>query len=224
MFQANGKRRPLSARISARLLPLTACLAAFGLSGCAGLPQQESPATPPVKLEMTVASDSSLAAPSGLPVLPASAAQALSFSGRMSVRVDWKRDAADVQTTSGNFEWVGSPEQGQLRLTSPLGTIVAEARWSPSDGAWLKTSQSLRHFAGLGDLSRAALGEDIPIAALPDWIRGQPWSGAPASPLSEGLFEQVGWRVDTSQLAASGLLLASRSGLPEVTVRIRLDR
>jgi outer membrane lipoprotein LolB len=61
----------------------------------------------------------------------------------------------------------------------------------------------------------------VPLQALPHWLRGLPWPGAPAPATGAG-FEQLGWQLDLSR-RAEGFIIAVRARPPAVTLRIRLD-
>lgn len=140
-------------------------------------------------------------------------------SGRLSVRLAAVGDTP-ARSLGTAFELRGTADSGELRLNSPLGTRLAAARWSPTE-AVLSTSDGERRFDSLDELSRQALGEALPLAALPDWLAGRPWPGAPHRATEEG-FEQLGWRVDLSQ-RKQGWIAADRAAPPAVAVRVRLD-
>ncbi len=140
-------------------------------------------------------------------------------SGRLSVRIAADGDRA-AQSMSAAFELRGSGDSGELRLNSPLGTRVASARWAPGS-AVLANSEGEQHFADLDELSRRALGENLPLAALPDWLAGKPWAGA-AHAVSEAGFDQLGWQVLLSR-RAEGWIEARRAAPPAVVVRVKLD-
>ena len=140
-------------------------------------------------------------------------------AGRLSVRVEASADRA-AQSLGAAFELRGSGESGELRLISPLGTQLASARWAPGL-ALLTTADGATEFASLDDLSRRALGEALPLAALPDWLAGRPWPSAPHRPEPAG-FEQLGWQVSLARWA-EGWVEARREAPPAVTVRVRLD-
>ena len=93
--------------------------------------------------------------------------------------------------------------------------------WQPGQ-AQLQDAQGLRQFADLASLARESLGEDIPLAALPDWLAARPWPALPATSTPEG-FAQAGWRIDT-RAAAQGEILAQRDAPPALNLRVRLDR
>lgn len=88
----------------------------------------------------------------------------------------------------------------------------------------LTTPQGRRSFTTLAELARGAIGEDVPLQALPDWLHGRPWPGAPHRPQENPpRFEQLGWDIDLSRFA-DGLLVAQRAAAPVVTLRVRLER
>jgi outer membrane lipoprotein LolB len=146
------------------------------------------------------------------------------ISGKLSVRVDARGDTP-ARSESGNFELKGSPQEGQLNLSSPLGTVLAQARWS-GRRAWLTTSQGETAYPDLDTLAQEMLGERLPVAALFDWLRGRPWQDAPSQPnvppAGPG-FRQLGWSVDLARFE-EGWLSAQRAQAPAVIVRARVDR
>lgn len=140
-------------------------------------------------------------------------------SGRLSVRIE-ATPAQIAQSMTAAFDLRGQGDIGELRLSSPLGTRLAAARWAPGE-AVLVTSDGERRYDSLDALSRQALGEALPLSALPDWMAGRPWPGA-ASRATDGGFEQLGWLVVTAR-RTEGLIEATRAAPPAVTVRVRLD-
>ena len=131
-------------------------------------------------------------------------------------------ESEPVRNFSAAFELSGTAEQGRLALTSPLGTTLAEARWSPTE-AVLVHSNGTQPYADIDSLAEQALGERVPIAALFHWLRGRPWPAAPSLPFDgEAGFTQIGWRVSLARLA-DGWVDARRDAAPVVTVRARLD-
>lgn len=125
---------------------------------------------------------------------------------------------------SGAFDFQGTPDNGRLRLTTPLGTVVAEARWVGDRAAFTGPDGS-RRTGTLDDLSQEALGERLPIAALLSWARGRPAADLPAEPLGPGQpgFRQLGWRIDLAE-QAQGWVIAQRETPPRVRVRIKIDQ
>lgn len=154
---------------------------------------------------------------------PPKAPDGESLSGRLAVKVDAYGDQP-ARSVSAGFDLSGTPEQGQLSLTSPLGTTVARAQWTPA-GATLSTSDGETRYQNLDTLTRDMLGESLPVAALFDWLRGRPWPGAPAelrtAPAEAG-FVQLGWSVQLGRLG-EGWVVAQRAAPPQVTVRARVE-
>ncbi len=140
-------------------------------------------------------------------------------TGRMSLRID-ATPTQPLQSVSAAFELRGDGTSGELRLNSPLGSRVASARWAPGL-AVLANSDGERRFGNLEELSREALGENLPLAALPDWLAGKPWTGAPHDSTEAG-FDQLGWQVSLAR-RSEGWIEARRSSPPAVLVRVRLD-
>jgi len=164
------------------------------------------------------------------PAPPAGAADIL--SGRLALRVDPVGVGEAPRSVSAAFDLRGDSRAGTLGLSTPLGSMLAQARWSPAEVV-LTTPRETRRFASLDELTREALGESVPIEAWFDWLRGRPWPGAASAPLDAATsppsdppapgFRQLGWRVDLSRFDAGTIAATRESPAPVVTVRIRLD-
>jgi outer membrane lipoprotein LolB len=156
------------------------------------------------------------------PADPGSSADML--SGRLAVRVDGADNTA-ARSLSAGFELRGDAALGRLSLSSPLGSVLAQARWSPAMVV-LATPQGETRFADLDALTRELLGESLPIAALFDWLRGRPWPDAPSTatvtPAEPG-FQQLGWVVNLAHFD-DAWVIAQRASAPVVTVRVKIDR
>ncbi len=183
---------------------LALLLAALTLVGCASL----EPQTPP----------------------PLASTDDVRVSGRLSVQAT----GSSGRAAGGNagFELAGNPSAGQLELSTPLGSLMARARWR-AGSVTLQTPDSERSFETLDELTRELLGESIPVAALFDWLQGRPWPQAPSRALpgstggtgssDQAGFEQLSWRVDLTQ-REQGLIVATRLTDPPVILRARLNR
>ncbi len=141
-------------------------------------------------------------------------------SGRLSLRSEASPTQV-AQSVSAAFELQGDGHSGELRLSSPLGTRLATARWAPGL-AVLTTSDGESHFRDLDELSERALGEALPLAALADWLAGRPWGGAAHAPGANGSFEQLGWHIDLKR-RAEGWIELRRLAPPAVRMRVKLD-
>jgi outer membrane lipoprotein LolB len=145
-----------------------------------------------------------------------------SVSGRLSIQVDTLPGLPANRFTAA-FDLSGTAERGQLQLNSPLGVTMASARWGSGE-ALLVTPNGERRFADLEALSRESLGENLPLRALPDWLKGRPWPGAPSQALTSNTpgFDQLDWRIDLSRFG-EGWFSADRRSAPVVALRVRLD-
>jgi len=152
------------------------------------------------------------------------------YSGKLAVRAD-ALAAQPAHSASGQFELSGSPSDGQLVFTSPIGTTVARARWSHPAGAGgeptdieLEADGRTTRFGDLDTMMQQALGDSLPLAAMFDWLAGRPWPSAPATRGADGVsFEQLGWKVDLSQFAPAQLIVADRpEPPPALHVRVKL--
>jgi outer membrane lipoprotein LolB len=153
------------------------------------------------------------------------------WTGRLAVRTDAAPDQP-ARSMSGQFELSGNASSGQLVLTSPIGTTIARARWSDPVGAQgvpsrieLEADGATTHYATLEDMMQRAIGDQLPLAAMFDWLDGRPWPAAPASRSADGTsFDQLGWHVDLSQRASNRLIDAQRAlPKPVLHVRVKLD-
>ena len=141
-------------------------------------------------------------------------------SGRLAVQVEAGAERP-ASSLSADFDLRGDGRQGELVLTSTLGTRIARARWTV-DEAVLDAGQGEVRYPDLETLSREALGEALPLRALPSWLAGRAWDQAPSLP-RDGGFGQLGWAVDLSDFGA-GRVQAVRAAPPRVVVRVRLER
>lgn len=143
--------------------------------------------------------------------------------GRLALRVD-ASGTRPVQSLNLGFELRGDGERGELRLTGPLGARVAEARWRPGE-ALLDSGQGPVRHASLDALALQALGEPMPLQALPQWLAGRPWDGAPYRTLPPPAvgFEQLGWHIDLSRRAEGHVLAQREAPPPRVLLRVRLE-
>ena len=150
---------------------------------------------------------------------PQATGQAPWSSGRLSLRTEATPTHAG-RSLSVAFELRGDERQGELRLNSPLGTRMASARWGPGV-AVLATAEGESRFQNLDALSSQALGESLPLAALPDWLAGRPWNGAEHR-IVPGGFEQLDWQVELGR-RSEGWIEARRLVPPAAWVRVKLD-
>ena len=137
---------------------------------------------------------------------PAMPQQADSWSGRMALTVE-----GDAQKSfSATFLLEGSKERGGLRLSTALGTILAELSWTP-EGAMLTSAQGDRSAASLDALLTDALGSPVPVEALFAWLRGDDLQAA-------------GWQANLDDLPRGRLVAVRNNPAPRSTLRLVLER
>lgn len=73
-------------------------------------------------------------------------------SGRLALRIE-AGPGRPAQSLAAAFELRGDGREGELRLLSPLGTLLVSARWGPGL-ALLVTGKGERRYASLDELSR----------------------------------------------------------------------
>jgi outer membrane lipoprotein LolB len=153
------------------------------------------------------------------------------YAGRLAVRTD-AAPGLPARSMTGQFELSGNASSGQLVLTSPIGTTVARARWSDPVGTRgepskieLEADGGTTHYATLEDMMQRAIGDQLPLAAMFDWLSGHPWPAAPVTAGdATGSFTQLGWHVDLAQFRDNRLIDAQRpQPAPTLHVRVKLD-
>ncbi len=124
----------------------------------------------------------------------------------MSLRID----SDPVQTFAALFELRGNAQTGELTLTSPIGSTLAQLHWAPGE-ALLKNGGETRRYESVDALIVAATGAAIPVGALFAWLAGRD--------------ETVpGWRPDLSQVEAGRLQATRESPAPRADLRIVFER
>ncbi len=121
--------------------------------------------------------------------------------------------AEPARSVSAGFELGGDARDGRLDLSTALGTMLARARWSPGSVV-LTTPRGETAYPDLAALTRELVGEELPVAALFDWLRGRPWPAAPSVALDGGQgrgFAQLGWNVGLARYAEGVVSPRARS-------------
>lgn len=129
-----------------------------------------------------------------------------SWSGRLSLQVEGQAS----QSFSSLFDLQGSPDKGELVLTSPLGNTLARLQWE-AGRAQLSTGQETRESTSLDELLRQATGTAIPVAAIFEWLNGNQATA-------------IGWQADLSGSADGRLVARRHDPPPEATLRIAFSR
>lgn len=111
---------------------------------------------------------------------------------------------------SAAFLLEGSKQRGSLRLSTALGTVLAELAWTP-DGAALTSSQGERQAFSLDALIADVLGSPVPVEALFAWLHGD-------------ALQAAGWHANLDQLPEGRLTAVRNVPAPRSTLRLVLDR
>lgn len=118
-------------------------------------------------------------------------------------------DGHGHQSFSVSFELQGTPQQGSLRLFSPLGAQVAQLEWQPGF-ARLHQGEQVLESPSLQELVQHSLGTDIPVEALFQWLQGQ-------------ATQVAGWHVNLMQHAQGRVTAERHTPLPHARLRLVLD-
>jgi len=128
------------------------------------------------------------------------------WSGRLSLRLD----SAPPQSFSALFDLRGNAQTGELTLTSPIGSTLGLARWSPGE-AVLQNGSDSRRFESVEALIEAATGAAIPLDALFGWLDGQDKVVA-------------GWKANLSQVSTGRIQATRNAPQPTADLRIVFDQ
>lgn len=135
-----------------------------------------------------------------------------SYRGRLALKID-SDEASDSgppkgQSFSAGFELVGNPQTGSLMLTNPLGSVVANLRWSQGT-AELQANGARQSFESLDALVKHVTGTVVPVDSLFDWLAGR---GTAATE----------WQADLSQIS-NGRLTARRNPPSKVELKMVIE-
>lgn len=124
------------------------------------------------------------------------------WSGRLSLNVD----SAPPQSFSSSFDLRGTPEAGELQLSSPLGNTLATVVWTPRS-AELRQGGQLTRRGSLDELTTELSGTAVPVGALFGWLRGV-----------QG--DVPGWQADLSRQAEGRITARRSTPLPTAELRV----
>ncbi len=128
------------------------------------------------------------------------------WSGRLALQV---QDQAS-QSFSAGFELQGNALNGELRLFTPLGSVLAQVDWAPGR-ARLQSSGEVHESGSLEELLAQTLGTPIPVAALFAWLQGTQTTVS-------------GWQADLSSLDSGRLVATRYQPAPRAVLRMAFER
>lgn len=124
------------------------------------------------------------------------------WSGRLAMTVQ----SDPPQSFSAGFELRGTPDAGELQLTSPLGTSIATVTWLPGSAEMRQGGQVTRR-GSLDALTTELSGTPVPVAALFGWLRGR--AG-----------DVPGWQADLTRHAEGRITARRISPTPTAELRV----
>jgi outer membrane lipoprotein LolB len=104
------------------------------------------------------------------------------------------------EAASGRVAWRHSDSDDELLISTPLGQGIAEI--TRRDGIYTLVTSDRQRFSAADPerLTEQALGYALPLAGLPDWLRGRPQPGVPAETRYDGRqlaeLRQQGWMIE----------------------------
>lgn len=127
------------------------------------------------------------------------------WQGKLAIKVFSK----PVQTISANFDLQGSPVEGELVLSSPLGTTLAHMQWN-AQSATLKADGKETIYGSIQELAQKVTGSDLPVTSLFAWLEGRDATVG-------------GWQADLQDLP-NGRILARHVEEVSAELKIILER
>lgn len=144
------------------------------------------------------------------------------LSGRVSVKYG-------TEAASGRIDWQHDPAGDDLLLSNPFGQGVARVVRRDSRVSLTDAGQKVHEADDVEALTEQVLGWRLPLAGLPDWVRGRPAAGAPAQTRLDGSqrlaeLRQSGWLIEYLDYnPANGLPAQLRLSRDSVAIRLAVD-
>lgn len=174
-----------------------------------------------------------LGACAGRPVVESAGQAWQQHSAEMAALESWDADGKLAlrrgdQAETANLAWQQRGQQTLLQLSGPLGLQATEIR---SDGKQLliRHDDEVERFdISSPDTLQAQTGWDLPLQALPYWLKGIPAPHSPATALvlRDNLLhelEQDGWRVQYDRYSEFGShVLPTRLSIERRDTRARI--
>ena len=130
------------------------------------------------------------------------------WTGRISLHVKSEPE----QFFSAGFELKGTSDQGELKLISPLGSMLGVLRWSPGEALFDSgNAGNVQRYDSIDTLMAQTTGAAVPLAALFAWLQG---NGAQVN----------GWSADLSRHGEGRIFAIRTQPQPAVDLRVALDR
>ncbi len=153
---------------------------------------------------------------------PAPVGDAFQLSGRVSVKYG-------AEAASGRIAWQHDAATDDLLFSNPMGQGVARILRRDQLVTLTTSDQKVHQASDVETLTEQVLGWRLPLAGLPDWVRGRAAAGAPAETRSDGSqrlteLRQSGWLVEfLDYKGANALPALLRLSRQEVEIRLVID-
>jgi outer membrane lipoprotein LolB len=145
------------------------------------------------------------------------------LSGRVSVKYG-------SEAASGRITWQHDATGDELLFSNPLGQGVARIVRRNAVASLTTSDQKVYQASDVETLTEQVLGWRLPLAGLPDWVRGRAAAGVPAQTELDGsqrlaALRQSGWLVEYLDYAgASGLPSRLRLSRQDMELRLAIDQ
>ncbi len=147
---------------------------------------------------------------------------AFHISGRVSVKYG-------TEAASGRIDWRHDPTSDDLLISNPFGQGVARIVRHDALVSLTTSDQKVYQASDVETLTGQVLGWRLPLAGLPDWVRGRAAADAPAQIQRDSLqrlvkLRQSGWLVEFLDYGTNGLPDRLRLSREDVEIRLVIDQ
>ncbi len=148
---------------------------------------------------------------------------AFHLSGRVSVKYG-------AEAASGKITWQHDAAGDDLVFSTPLGQGVARIVRRDDRVSLTTSDQKVYQASDVETLTEQVLGWRLPLAGLPDWVRGRAAIGAPAQTRLDSSqrvaeLRQSGWLVEfLDYKGRAGLPALLRLSREDVEIRLVIDQ
>jgi len=143
--------------------------------------------------------------------------------GRVSVKYG-------AEAASGKIDWQHDVAGDDLLLSTPFGQGVARIVRRDDRVSLATPNQKVYQASDVETLTEQVLGWRLPLAGLPDWVRGRAAAGAPAQTRPDGSqrlaeLRQSGWLVEyLGYKGGNGTPALLRLSREDVEIRLVIDQ
>jgi outer membrane lipoprotein LolB len=130
-----------------------------------------------------------------LPPLPAYR-EVAELAGRLSLT--YRKDG-NPESMTVNFDWRQQPDRVDIDLSSQLGQTMARISVTPAQATLTEANKPPRSAASIDALTAQALGWQLPVAGLKEWLQGYATDAQgqrfAAAPGKDTVITNDGWKL-----------------------------